>query len=102
MFIQLRSKKTSLQISIDYILNQSKKKVKWIKLTRWVNVFVVLASIDYLLIHKDNNLDKITKESLLVLYVKVDNMRKKFNSTHIPLKALKILIKPLLIIDKKL
>lgn len=97
MFLKSKSK---LRKTIDFLYKQSTKKIEWYGFRRWVRIHRILGTIDYLLVN--SHTDKETEEILLKLYVQIKNTQKKMQSNVMPLKAFKILLKPIKIIDKNI
>jgi len=97
MFLKSKSK---LRKTIDFIYRSVTKKVEWYKGKRWVRLHRTLGVLDFLLMN--DTVDKETKEILLRLYVQVERVKVEMKSNVMPLKAFKILLKPIKLIDKNM
>lgn len=85
---------------IKFVIRESKRDLKWIKLRRWVEIQHIDNIVMYLLFNE--NLDKITHEYLLRLSVELNRIRDKFKSSTMPYRAFKQLLKPLIIMYKRI
>ena len=85
--------------TIQFLEKEAKKTIEWYKGKRWVRIAKILSTIDYLLVNE--NTDLLTQEILLRLSVTIEQLQHKMKSNVMPLKAFKIILKPIKIILKK-
>ena len=85
---------------IRYLEKEVKKNVSWKYRRRWVWIKDILEVTDQLLVNKHT--DELTKEFLIRFYVKVQQSEKEMKSNVMPLKAFKVLLRPIKITLKKL